>query len=191
MSWDGEIMDPQMATFGVAEYMGGLPEETIFWGDVYLTRYDVNQPPDDLVDHIISIPDVLKIGSDGPGLVGIDLIYDALHPGCPVIFHAWWWRGEAGYPDAKISYRFVSPDDPTRILAQYDFKLSGELYDQEYWQPGTPTLGRGIVYLPDGVDEVTAAIVIYDTGLEPQYAEVGTLDIVPGGSCPYLVFLRE
>lgn len=193
VSWDGEIMDPQELTFGIAEYIGGLPEETIYFGDVYVSRYEYRRDTISMLDHIMDLQDVLQIGSDGPSLLGVEVYYKETSPNCPVIFHAWWWRGSTDYPNARISYRLLGPEDA--ILAQYDFELSGQLYPQKKWLPFMPTLGRADLRIPGGVDQVTAAIVVYDLNNEqpPQSAKLEEIPVTSGtfSYCDYVVLLPE
>ncbi|MBZ0306065.1 MAG: glycosyltransferase family 39 protein, partial [Anaerolineae bacterium] len=191
VSWDGEIMDPQELTFGMAEYIGGLPQETIYFGDVYVARYAYQRDTADMLDHVMDLQDILKIGKDGPSLLGVEVYYEETYPNCPVIFHAWWWRGEKDYPNARISYRLLGSEDV--ILAQYDFELSGQIYPQKKWPPVVPVLGRAELRIPAGVDQVTAAIVVYDLNNEqpPQHAKLGEILVTSGSSgyCDYVVLL--
>ncbi len=191
VSWAGEIMDPQELTYGIAEYIGGLPKETIYFGDVHVSRYENQRSTTAMLNDIMELQDVLKISTDGPSLLGVDLIYEDTYPNCPVIFHAWWWRGERDYPDSRISYRLLGPDDT--ILAQYDFELSGQIYPQKKWLPFVPTLGRADLRIPQGVDKVTAAVVVYDlkNAQPPQFARLEEIPVTPGNSpyCDYVALL--
>lgn len=191
VSWAGEIMDPQELTYGLMEYIGGLPKETIYFGDVHVSRYEIQRSIADMPEHMIDLPGLLKIGDDGPSLLGVDLIYEATYPNCPVIFHAWWWRGERDYPNARISYRLLAPDET--ILVQYDFELSGQIYPQKKWLPFVPTLGRADLRIPLGVEKVTATVVVYDLKNEqpPQHATIGEIEVMQGSSpyCDYVVLL--
>lgn len=160
LSWQGEIMEPQMMSYALAEYAGGVPVETRYWGDVYMARYQVKRDLMTLPQHIIELPGLLQVQPDGPSLLGTDIYYDSLGASCPVIIHAWWWRGQVDDPNARVSYRLLGENNTK--YDQYDAELSGMTYPQREWIPYVPTLGRAVLMIPEGVTQADVTMTVYD-----------------------------
>lgn len=160
LSWQGDIMEPQMMSYALAEYAGGVPIETHIWGDVYMARYQVKRDMMTLPQHIVELPGLLQVQPYGPSLLGTDVYYESLGAGCPVIIHAWWWRGQTDDPNARVSYRLLGENNTK--YDQYDAELSGMTYPQREWIPYMPTLGRAVLKIPPDVSQADVTMTVYD-----------------------------
>lgn len=149
LAWQGTNQDPLALGWAWGEYFSdGQAEVWLADGEadepsqVSLIRYPMRrQTP--LLDHVSSLPDVLKISSDGPGLVGYEIypIFSTVNePICMVVAHVWWWRGEVDYPDAMISLRVY--DARQEVVVIGDQSLTGFTIGQADWLPNAPILGR-------------------------------------------------
>ncbi len=187
ISWQADIMDPQMLSFALLDAAATHSEINRMYGDVRLDRF-VNL--DFALLEKLAIEGATTQAAwfnitpmpDGATLLATRLFApQPARVGDTIVVQAWWSRGARLLPNLRASARLTTLDGGW-LYAQVDQPPAGWKFWDDRWTDGVPAFGRYELVIaedvPDGKVAVRYVLYATDGAWQPITITLGEVEVI-------------